>query len=91
MQQKLVNSRFGNSIYWTLPIVTTVIHFTDLQHINQRLVSSVRYHFRFVTLSVSVSPSLSFLLKALSHPLTTVLYELNKGHLIKQLGCHAND
>jgi hypothetical protein len=25
-------SGFGNSIYWTLPVVTTVIHFTTLQH-----------------------------------------------------------
>jgi hypothetical protein len=34
-----VNSwfRIFNSIYWTLPVVTTVIHFTTLQHINQRL------------------------------------------------------
>jgi hypothetical protein len=27
----------GNSIYWTLPVITTVIHFTTLQRINQRL------------------------------------------------------
>jgi hypothetical protein len=30
-----VDSGFGNSIYWTLPVVTTIIHFTTLQHINQ--------------------------------------------------------
>jgi hypothetical protein len=32
-----VHSGFGNSIYQILPFVTTVIHFTTLQHINQRL------------------------------------------------------
>jgi hypothetical protein len=32
-----VDAGFGNSIYWTLPVVTTIIHFTTLQHINQRL------------------------------------------------------
>jgi hypothetical protein len=30
-----VDSGFGNSIYWTLPVVTTIIHFTSLQHTNQ--------------------------------------------------------
>jgi hypothetical protein len=33
----LVDSGFGNSIYWTLPVVPTIIHFTILQHMNQRL------------------------------------------------------
>jgi hypothetical protein len=32
-----VDSGFGNSICWTLPIVATIIHFTTLQHINKRL------------------------------------------------------
>jgi hypothetical protein len=32
-----VDSGCGNSIYWTLPVVTTSIHVTTLQHINQRL------------------------------------------------------
>jgi hypothetical protein len=41
--------RFGNSIYWTLPLLTTIIHFTALQHINQRLVFSVWYHFWLLT------------------------------------------
>jgi hypothetical protein len=47
-----MDSRFGNSIYWTLAAVTTIIHFTTLQHINQRLVFSVRYH--LVCLPVSL-------------------------------------
>jgi hypothetical protein len=45
--------------------VTTIIHFTALQHINQRLVLSVRYHFRLFTSSVlchSVCICVSFLL-----------------------------
>jgi hypothetical protein len=32
-----VDSGFGNSIYWTLPVVTTIIHFTALHHIKERL------------------------------------------------------
>jgi hypothetical protein len=32
-----VDSGFGNSIYWSLPVVTTIIHFTTLQRINQIL------------------------------------------------------
>jgi hypothetical protein len=32
-----MHSGFVNSIYWTLPVVTTIIHFTTVQHINQRL------------------------------------------------------
>jgi hypothetical protein len=63
-----VDSGFGNSIYWTLPVVTTIIHFITLQHINERLLPSVWYDFRlltksvflchFFTLYVSVSPFL---------------------------------
>jgi hypothetical protein len=41
--------RIWKLIYCTLPVVTTIIHFTTLQHINQRLVFSVRYHFRLLT------------------------------------------
>jgi hypothetical protein len=29
-----MDSGFGNAIYWTLPVVTTIIHFTTLHHIN---------------------------------------------------------
>jgi hypothetical protein len=47
-----VDSGFGNSIYWNVTVVTIIIHFTTLHHINQRLVFSVRYHFRLRTLSV---------------------------------------
>jgi hypothetical protein len=39
-----MDSGFGNSIYWTLPVMTTIIHFTTLQHINRRhYVFWVRY------------------------------------------------
>jgi hypothetical protein len=63
-----VDSGFTNSIYWNLPVVTTVIRFTTLQPINQRLVFwfgitsdfllnlSTCVTFHFVALSVSVSP-----------------------------------
>jgi hypothetical protein len=38
-----VNSGCGNSIYWILPFVTTIIHFTTLKHINQNSIFWVRY------------------------------------------------
>jgi hypothetical protein len=34
----IMDSGFGNSIYWILTVITTFIHFTTLQHINQRLI-----------------------------------------------------
>jgi hypothetical protein len=56
-RQQLVDFGFGNSMYWTSPVVTTrtIIHFTILHHINQKLVFSVRYHFRLLTLCLPVS------------------------------------
>jgi hypothetical protein len=38
-RQLLVDSRFDNSIYWTLPVVKTIIHFTILQHNPKTLTS----------------------------------------------------
>jgi hypothetical protein len=64
-------------IYWILPVVTTIIQITTLQHINQRLVFSVWYHFG-LNLSSCVSNSLS--VSSVSHPLKTVLCKLNRGH-----------
>jgi hypothetical protein len=122
-----VDFGIGSSIYWTLPVVATIIHFTTLQHINQRLVFSVRYHFRllpvtlftlslflylvsfltglYLYLYVYVSVSLSVCIcicmclylclhlsvSSVSHPLKTVLSELNRERLIEGLGCRAND
>jgi hypothetical protein len=47
-----MDSGFGNPIYWTLPVLSTIIHFTTLQHTNQKLVFSVRYHFRLRPVSL---------------------------------------
>jgi hypothetical protein len=64
-----VDSGFGNSIYWTLPVATTVIHFTTLWHINQGLVFSVRYRFRLLTFSYLYcsGPRTAFFSKSKSH------------------------
>jgi hypothetical protein len=40
-----VGSGFVHLIYWILAVITAVVHFTNVLHINQRLV--FWYHFTF--------------------------------------------
>jgi hypothetical protein len=59
-----VYSGFGNSINWTLPVLTTIIHFTNLQYLNQSPVFWVRY-------SVTVLPSRRIFTSVFSAPCRT--------------------
>jgi hypothetical protein len=75
-----VDSGFGNSIYWTLPVVTTIIHFTSHKP-ETCLLSPVSLQTSYLiclpvslnhafTLSVSVSVSSTCILLACNLPLT---------------------
>jgi hypothetical protein len=89
-RQSLVDSGFGDSIYWTLPVVTTIIHPLD----NFATHKADRFHLtRPISSScaTSVTPSVFLCVSSVSHPPNTVLHELNREHLVAGLGCHAND
>jgi hypothetical protein len=63
-----MDSGFGNSIYWTLPVVTTIIHFTTSQHINQRLVFSVCLPVSLFCIAISLSLSVCKKVKVMLRP-----------------------
>jgi hypothetical protein len=93
-----MDSGFGNSIYWTLPPVTIIIHLTThkpetclLRPVSLQASYFLSYSVTFLCLNLSLSLSLSLCVSSVSHPLKTVLRELNRAHLIEGLGCLAND
>jgi hypothetical protein len=90
MRQEFVDSGFGNSIYWTLPVCNYnySLHNVTSHKPETCLLSPVSLQTSYlICLPVSLFYFVCIsLLTRFNHSLKTVLHELNRKHLVDQLG-----